>query len=180
MTMSRMSSYDKICETCPYIHRKHLKGSIYDNNLYKPLKLELNGSKILLVFQAPGEEEWKNGEAISSMKKQGGTAGKRIENSWGRRYKERTDYDITNVVQCFPGKSSTVRDGEPNVMAICACKERLKKAIEMEKYDKIITFGSIAKDVVDGILNGNFTNITVVNSKHPTGGISNADLDKLW
>lgn len=175
-----MSSYDKICETCPYIYRKHLKNTIFDNNLYTPLKLESNGSKILLVFQAPGEEEWKSGKAIFSMIKQGGTAGKRIENSWEREKKVRKDFDITNVVQCFPGKSSTVRDSEPNIMAICVCKERLKKAIEMYKYDKIITFGTIAKDVVDGILNSNLNNITVVNSIHPTGGLCNADLDNLW
>lgn len=104
MTVNRMKKYDDLCNDCPYNGGNHLEGTQFFNPKYTPLKLESNNSEILLVFQSPGEEEWKNGIAINPTKKQGGSAGIRILNSWKRCKRTRKDFDITNIIQCFPGK----------------------------------------------------------------------------
>jgi len=180
MISSRMSNYDKVCDICPYRKGMHLEGTIYKNIQYTPLKLESNSSRILLVFQSPGEEEWKNGKAILSISKQGGTAGKRIENSWNRTNMKRDDFDITNVVQCFPGKGLNGRDNIPQLMAICKCKERLEYVIKNGKYKKIISFGSIANEVISNIHKRNNSSFIHIQKNHPSGGVTNDELDKLW
>ena len=140
-----------------------------------PIELEKNESDILLIFQAPGIEEWKVGKAIQPTKKPGGTAGRRIELSWKRKGKVRADFDIINTVQCFPGNNGG-RDLSPNILSICSCQNRLREVIKNNKYDKIITFGKIAKNIIENLN----TPSTIINSKHPTGGLKNSDLDKLW
>lgn len=145
-----------------------------------PIGLEDNGSNVLLVFQAPGDVEWVKGLAIQPTQKVGGSAGRRIELSWGRTNQKRTNFDIINTVQCFPGNNNN-RDLEPNVMAICSCSKRLNSILIKKQYNKIITFGEIANEVVLVILQ-NITNNKpiIIKSKHPNGGVSQQELDKLW
>ena len=72
MTINRMKSYDQLCNGCPYNQGKHLKGTHFFSSSHTPLKLESNNSPTLLVFQSPGEEEWKHGIAIYPSTKIGG------------------------------------------------------------------------------------------------------------
>lgn len=173
-------SYDDNCQNCPYCRQDHLVGTEhFSERENPPITLEDNSSTVLLVFQSPGDKEWLVGKAIQPTKKQGGTAGVRIQNSWGRKNKSRTDFDIVNAVQCFPGNEGD-RDFDPNVMAICSCANRLRGILESKEYEEIIAFGEVAKQVVECLVKKlNFTP-KVVPATHPNGGVKNADLDALW
>jgi uracil-DNA glycosylase len=172
-------AYDSNCNNCPYEKQIHLSSKNRTNRVSPPIELENNNSEILLLFQAPGTEEWKEGQAIQPVKKQGGTAGRRIELSWERKHKNRNDFDIINTVQCFPGNNGN-RDLEPNTMSICSCSNKLEYILNTNHYSKIIAFGEIAQNVVENITNKLKIEIDIVKSKHPTGGLSNKDLDDLW
>jgi len=139
----------------------------------------MNNSKTLLIFQAPGTEEWKKGEAIQNVKKTGGTAGARIAQSWARINKNRSDFDVINAVRCFPGKVGE-RDIEPNVMSICSCSSKLENDLKNNDYNKIITFGKVAEQVVDSLIQRIDKKPEIINVKHPTGGIKKDELDSLW
>ncbi|OTE98023.1 hypothetical protein BCS42_11350 [Crenothrix sp. D3] len=153
--------------------------------------MEDNGSDTLLVFQAPGEEEWmKQGIPLYPEIKRGGTAGSRIKLSWEREQKcrntsspTRTDYDIVNVVQCFPDKdpnSNENRDAKPNVMAVCCCSNRLLTILQQKNYVKIIAFGDIAQQVLPSLISRLSLQPNFINAPHPTGGTLNTTLDALW
>ena len=171
--------YDSNCNNCPYKEQIHLNNENKTNRENPPIELENHNSEILLVFQSPGTEEWEKGQAIQAVKKRGGTAGKRIESSWERMNKNRNDFDIINTVQCFPGNDGG-RDLKPNNISICSCSNRLKQILTTNKYSKIIAFGKIAQSVVKHLTNNPKIKTEVIESKHPTGGLSNKDLDSLW
>ena len=174
-------SYDIHCELCPYYRQKHLNESVYfSNRLNPPIELEDNHADILLVFQAPGEEEWLKGEPIQPIKKPGGTAGSRIQASWDRTQKNRSCFDIINSVQCFPGKVSGKRDFEPDRLAVDCCSNRLLSILKLERYTKIITFGKLAFGTVTGLACSNLLKIKIVNAPHPNGGVNKTTLDALW
>lgn len=176
--------YDKYCSECPYFYQKHLPDSAKTTRSSPPIGLESNDSKVLLVFQSPGEEEWNVGMAIQPTKKRGGTAGSRIAQSWGRTGCARHNFDIINVVQCFPGKiyggNSGGRDAKPNQMAICACAYRLKNVFESQQYKRVIAFGEIAQDVVKSISSTTGFSGQVVEARHPSSGMTRSELDLLW
>ena len=113
--------------------------------------MENNNSDTLLVFQAPGIKEWEMGQAIQPIQKQGGTAGRRIELSGGRKQKIRNDFNIINAVQCFPGNNGD-RDLEPNIISIYSCLNRLEHIQKEKNYKRIILFGQIAQNVGDNLL----------------------------
>ena len=173
-------SYDSHCDNCPYKNQIHLNTDKKIDRKSPPIELENNDSNTLLVFQAPGTEEWKVGKAIQPIIKPGGTAGRRIELSWKSVGKSREDFDIVNAVQCFPGNNGD-RDLKPNSMSICSCSNRLKDILNGSSYTKIILFGEIAQNVVDNLINTlSLDEVDVQRSKHPTGGLSKKDLDDLW
>lgn len=173
-------SYNRFCTLCPYSNQQHLKGGNYlTNRNNPPILLENNSSSTLLVFQAPGIKEWEEGIAVYPEIKKGGSAGRRIELSWERKHKQRRDFDIINVVQCFPGRVG-IRDNFPSINAICNCKNRFRKVLENSNYKKIIAFGTIAIDVSKSILKEINKEVTLVEAIHPNGGITNEALDRLW
>jgi uracil-DNA glycosylase len=173
-------SYDEHCKNCPYNNQIHLNNGNKTDRKSPPIELENNKSDILLVFQAPGIEEWVVGKAIKSNIKQGGTVGRRIELSWRRKGKKRNNFDIINTVQCFPGRKED-RDLKPDNMSIFYCSNRLENILKTNKqYNKIILFGEIAQSVGDNLIKKLKLEVDVVKSKHPAGGLSNENLDNLW
>jgi len=172
-------SYDSNCDNCPYKNQIHLNNDNKTNRESPPIELESNNSDTLLIFQAPGTEEWIKGKAIQPVIKQGGTVGRRIELSWKRKKKNRNDFDIINTIQCFPGNNGN-RDLEPNNMSICSCSNRLESILKKNRYKRIIAFGEISQNVVDNLIRKLKLEVNVVKSKHPAGGLSNKNLDSLW
>lgn len=171
--------YDSNCNACPYHQQMHLRESHRTSRNSPPIDLEINNSNTLLVFQAPGKEEWRVGRAIQPTIKTGGSAGRRIEMSWERSNKQRADFDIINSVQCFPGNEGE-RDLVPDVMAICSCSQRLENILRTNAYKKIVVFGDIANQVIATICKRLKVTTRIVVGKHPNGGVSQIALDNLW
>lgn len=67
-----------------------------------PLSMEDNGASVLLIFQAPGVEKWRRGRPLISQNSF--SAGSRMAEAFQRAEQCRRHYNITNTVQCFPGK----------------------------------------------------------------------------
>jgi uracil-DNA glycosylase len=171
------------CSNCPYLDQNHLKGSNYvTQRPDPPIELEDNGSPVLLVFQAPGVVEWNVGKAIQPTKKQGGTAGSRLEKSWKTKGRQRSDFDIINAVQCFPGNPGGKgdRDYDPDSAARTCCAVRFTAAIKQKNYSEIIAFGHIAQTLVNQILPSLTNNPKFTAARHPSGGCSNSILNSLW
>lgn len=144
------------CIGCPYENAKQLPET--DQQIRKrPLSMEDNGAITLLIFQSPGIEEWKTGIPISS--KQPGSAGFKLDRAFGMIRKDRMDFDITNAVQCFPGKGTNTtaekpRDKNPPTQVINHCSQWLKLNIEAKnlnntnRYKLIVVFGAPATKAV--------------------------------
>lgn len=142
-----------------------------------PLSMERNGGTILLVFQAPGINEWKLGRPISSTER--GSAGSRLAKAFQLVGKTRTNFDITNTVQCFPGKqeaevSQRARDKPPLANARRHCSNWLRQDIDSDIYEKIVVFGSVAHKAVRELGYQDKPRFHWV--RHPAGGLSNAQL----
>lgn len=143
------SSYAN-CTDCPYIDGHHLTAE--DKAIQgHPLSLENNGSVILLIFQAPGIEEWKSGKPISSDNAR--SAGSKLKKAFQLLGRERVDYNISNAVQCFPGKQASTgkkapRDKLPPKAARNACLKWLREDIFSGNYTRVVVFGRHAKDAV--------------------------------
>lgn len=168
----RINIWYKECTGCPY------KGG---NSLLRqcvPIKIEDNGSDILLIFQAPGINELINGKAVQPTTVVGGSAGKRILNSWNRTGKSRVDFDIVEAVRCYPGANKQGRDKKPVKAAKQYCLKSLEREINQKQYSKIIAFGIIAQKMVKSISRKYACQI--IDATHPNGGCSNNDLDGLW
>ena len=170
-------SYDAHCNGCPYHKQQHLSSTQTTSRISPPIELEENNSNTLLVFQAPGDDEWRIGKAIQPTIKQGGSAGRRVASSWARCNKKRSDFDIINTVQCYPGNQGE-RDISPNIIAICSCSKRLENTLQTKSYNKIIAFGDVAYQVISSIYKQN--SVEIICGKHPNGGVLNNDLDALW
>ena len=171
--------YDDNCQKCPYYLQNHLIDMLRTTRKIPAITLENNSSTTLLVFQSPGDSEWHTGKAIQPTKKQGGTTGVRIKKSWERKNKLRTDFDIINAVQCFPGNDGD-RDLMPKPMVIDTCSQRLQEIVESKKYKKIIVFGRIAENSIKKLIKKLNYSTEVVSAPHPNSGIENAMLDALW
>lgn len=146
------SSYAN-CTGCPYIHGRHLTD---DEKALQghPLSLENNGSTILLIFQAPGIEEWKSGKPISSDNPK--SAGSKLKKAFQLLGRERGDYNVSNVVQCFPGKlassgTNAPRDKSPPKAVRNACLKWLREDISNGSYTQVVVFGRHAEDAVKGL-----------------------------
>jgi uracil-DNA glycosylase family 4 len=144
-----------------------------------PTPSESHGSKILLVFQAPGIDEWQKGMPLQPTIKPGGSAGRRIELSWNRMGVKRDHFDITNAVLCYPGQNKN-RDKMPVKKATICCMVNLEKTINIGKYSRIIAFGETASRSCGDILQKIKLENKLTIFKHPCGGCDNHSLDMLW
>jgi uracil-DNA glycosylase family 4 len=138
-----------------------------------PLSMEDHTASVLLIFQAPGIEEWKSGKPISSLDSK--SAGARLASAFHLAGKDRNDYNITNTVQCFPGKRghcsiSKPRDKTPPAKVRQHCNEWLRQDIEMYQYKRVVVFGALARKAVWELGYKNDPRFHFI--KHPTGGIS--------
>ena len=143
----------------PSSYSAHCIGLIYGRQLseemrtihYQPFSLEDNNSKILMLFQAPGVEEWKSGKPISSSSVK--SAGGKLRTAFQSIEKTRFDNNISNVIQCFPGQARTkendkLRDKSPPKAACNACSKWLADDMSKGSYKRIIVFGNCAKEAV--------------------------------
>lgn len=139
--------------------------------------MEDNGGSILLVFQAPGVSEWEVGRPIISNKPS--SAGARLARAFCQAGKTRQDFNITNTVQCFPGKKEarsgeTARDRSPVASARFHCSHWLRQDIEAHAYERVVVFGSHAREAVYALGYEHDPRFHCI--KHPTGGLSNVKL----
>lgn len=165
------------CQNCPY------------NNGTKsllPIGLEDNKSNKLLVFQSPGKDEWAGGTSTVSKQRipidstSCHSAANRMRKSFARKKVNRTDYDITEAVQCYPGRGKS-RDKKPKKTAITCCQQYLENAILTLKYSEIVCFGEIAYSMVGSIIKNNkIYGINYHLEKHPSSSVSNKDLDQSY
>ncbi len=173
---NKVTSFKK-CNNCPYNKGGQLM----------PIGLESYVGNIkLLVFQAPGEDEW-NGNTLNNQRVPIGStrphsAGSRMRSSFKRKNVNRTNFDITEAVQCYPGKKSGgTRDCHPSASSQKHCIQYLEKTIIEGKYKEIVCFGKIAYKMVDEIMTKNqLTGISVRLSKHPASRVSNLKLDSSY
>lgn len=161
------------CADCRYIHGRHLP-EVTKALRSHPLSLEDNGSRTLLIFQAPGVEEWKSGRPISSGS--ANSAGGKLKKAFHLRRKQRTDYNISNVVQCFPGKQAPggikqPRDKSPPKSVRRACSKWLLEDISKGNYTRVVVFGRHAEIAVKELGYENDSRFIFV--PHPTAsGVS--------
>jgi len=165
------------CADCRYIHGRHLP-DVAKALRSHPLSLEDNGSRTLLIFQAPGIEEWKSGKPISSDSAQ--SAGGKLRKAFHLLGKQRTDYNVSNVVQCFPGKQAPKgnkepRDKSPPKSVRIACSKWLREDISKGNYTRVVVFGRHAEKAVKELGYENDSRFVFV--PHPTAsGVSIAML----
>lgn len=164
------------CLGCPYENAEHLSKSERQVRAV-PLSMEVHSASVLLIFQAPGEEEWRTGKPISNTKSL--SAGGRLARAFKVIGKARADYSITNTVQCFPGKREQPgvgrsRDKLPPALVRQHCGQWLLDDIRSRPFSRIVVFGSFARKAVKALGYGSDERFIFV--KHPTGGLSNAEL----
>lgn len=169
---------NSFCQNCPYCNAKHLSTSI----LRMPLNAETRNVDTLLVFLAPGGNEWTgnggNDKPAPIISNNPRSTAARLRNSFNRIHKTRTDFDLTEAVQCYPGKNSNKRDKKPCVTAIVQCSNHLTNDIQRHAYSKIISFGVIANQVVDDIIHNQNISTQHIKLPHPSSGrLSNSMLD---
>jgi len=171
------TQYGCHCNGCPYLNADHLQPH-FQNMRSAPLSMEENDADVLLIFQAPGVNEWAKGKPVISTKH--GSAGVRLNAAFRRVNRTRQNFNITNTVQCFPGKKSAVgvsnpRDLAPKAAAQRHCAEWLRQDIEAHKYTRIVVFGTPAAKAVRKL---GFTDSKFKFIYHPAGGLKNVDLDE--
>lgn len=169
-------TYGEHCENCPYRNAAHLDESNLKSR-QSPLSMEDNGSDVLLILQAPGLKEWEEGKPVHSTDPR--SAGGRLTKAFEELSRTRGDYDITNTVQCFPGKESAEktgrsRDKKPDTKAINCCINWLSLDIGAREYKKIVVFGREAEKAVRDLGFGQDSRFKFC--KHPTGGLKESDL----
>jgi len=138
----------------------------------QPLSKESNNSSVLLIFQAPGCDEWNAGSPIISKNVRSAAA--RIKNALNRIRKKRSDFDITNSVQCYPGQNSSGRDKRPSQLMRGKCQSWLATDITSQ-YEKIVVFGNCARQSVLNLGYGSDPRFIFL--RHPSGGLTNIALD---
>lgn len=162
------------CQNCPY----NVSGRLHiapNTRLYSPLEKEDNNSNVLLIFQSPGEIEWEAGLPLQNLRN---GAGLRLQNSFERLGKCRSDFDITNTVQCYQGRGKNGRDKKPSKIAQEKCRQKLMIDIESKQYRKIIVFGAIARRQIEALGYSFDSNPRFTHLRHPSGGLTNEELDE--
>ena len=170
--------YDSRCCRCPYMDQRHLDPSERTSRNDPPVEAEVNGSDVLIVALAPGVEEWVCGHPLMPTRKRGGTAGRRIELSWNKKCRVRSQYDIVEAVQCYPGSGADGHDKTPSGDAVAACRERLRATLEQGSYRKAIALGEVAFESLSAASAD--VQLQTVKARHPNGGATTMDLNALW
>jgi len=165
-------NFNDYCTTCPY-NPANGYSEIPNDRRPAPLCMETNSPRILLIFQAPGADEWAARKPICSTNSSSTAA--RIRNSLARIGKSRSDFSITNSTQCYPGKGSSVRDKAPLTSARKCCANWLKQDIEAFAYARILVFGAKARSSVVEL--GYAGDPRFIFLRHPSGGLTSAVLD---
>lgn len=152
------------------------------------LKFENNNSSYLLVFQAPGFDEWNGGKSTVSGKRipldsnNRYSCAARMRNSFIRKGVSRTNYDIAEAVCCFPGKLKNGRDKKPNVSSRSSCTKNMATLLRKKSYTKITCFGNFAfqtvKDAISMI--PGWIGPTPIFASHPSSGVTNKALDSSY
>ena len=166
------------CAGCPYQNADHLP-KLFQKMRTAPLSMEENHAEVLLIFQAPGVNEWEKGKPVVSTKT--GSVGVRLEAAFLRANRTRQNYNITNTVQCFPGKKTqnsgiTSRDVAPPAAVRFHCAEWLRLDLEAHNYKRIVVFGAHARKSVYKLGFGTDSRFHFL--RHPAGGLKNIDLDR--
>lgn len=175
------NSYYQECEECPYFGQSHLYNKENVVRSFIPVKLEDNNSNILLVFQAPGINEWRTGLTIQPTKVKGGSAGVRILNSWNRKRKVRANFNIVEAVRCYPGKDIGGRDKRPRKKAIECCSKILQREIKSGNYNEIIVFGTPANNSIKSTSLYNSIKMNIKYIAHPNSSkCRSSELDSMW
>lgn len=169
---------NSFCQSCPYCNAKHLSSS----TAKIPLNAEIRKTNTLLVFLAPGENEWTGNcgktQPAPIISDNPRSTAARLRNSFNRIHKTRMDYDLTETVQCYPGKNSNKRDRRPCEAAISQCANHLMADIQGHAYTRIISFGVIANKIVEDIIIKLNTPVQHIKLPHPSSGkLSNSLLD---
>lgn len=154
-----MCKYIECSDACPYkkcsnAPAKNL-GYILKKKNNGPLDLfsRCNTNSTLLVFEAPGIDEWKNEEPVSSQRK--GGAAVKFNNELKNKNKNKEDYDIAEAVRCFPGtstKTDNQKDSKELKKAAKYCQKYLELVLEAKNYVKIVCFGKVAKDSISSVV----------------------------
>lgn len=147
---NRRCPYKK-CSSTPsknhlYIHSKRNNGPV---DLYSLQPT----NDILVVFEAPGIDEWRKGEPICSQRR--GSAAYKFNTELSKQGKQKSNYDIAEAVRCFPGTSTTSSNQKKQQEldeAAKHCKKYLKAIILNKNYKKIVCFGEVAKKSVTSIM----------------------------
>lgn len=166
------TTFNEHCRNCPYSPEK-LDTVTPNNRPHAPLYMEGNSSETLLIFQAPGFDEWEKRKPICSTNPNSAAA--RIRNALIRIEKPRTDFSITNSTQCYPGKGNFHRDKAPLSSARKCCANWLKQDIDAFDFSLVIVFGAKAKKSVTEL--GYASDPRFIFLRHPSGGLSNINLD---
>lgn len=179
------------CSNCPYIHQGHLVQQHYAIPSV-PLSIDYgNNADVLLIFQAPGLDEWI-GNTLSKRRipidsNNSHSAAARIRNSMRRKGASRNNYDITEAVQCFPGRNSNGRDKKPSTTSMRCCLRHLVNDLSQKQYAQIIAFGHIAYQMATDAVNIINTNLKIGLTQpapkyapHPSGGVTNSTLDASY
>lgn len=167
------TTFNNHCQICPY-NPVNGHSDTPKNRSPAPLFMEANSPHALLIFQAPGGDEWAARKPICSANPNSAAA--RIRNSLVRIDKSRTDFSITNSTQCYPGKGNSIRDKAPLTSARKCCVNWLKQDIEAFAFSRIIVFGAKAKSSVSEL--GYTSDPRFLFLRHPSGGLGNAVLDE--
>lgn len=108
------------CDSCPLNNKKKVPA-------------EMNGTKIMLIGEAPGKHEEEIGKPFIG-----------VSGSLLRRCIDVSHTYITNVVKCRPTLDNQDKDRQPSIEEISCCQPILCSEIENVKPDIIVTFGSVA------------------------------------
>ena len=166
----------QLCDlTCPFnVNNQNTFTNSRPKDANFPVMLEDNNSRILLVFEAPGFYEWKNKCPIydSRYLEKRDSAGSRMAQAFEDCEINRKDYDIAEVVSCFPGPQGGIKQYEVAMASIC-CRKYLFDYIYNKRYDKIVCWGYIAHNsVIDIVREIQGTDVfycpSIMSAKHPT------------
>ncbi|MFA5433289.1 MAG: hypothetical protein WC319_10560 [Candidatus Paceibacterota bacterium] len=147
-----------------------------------------SNAQILLVFQAPGIDEWVgntiSGNQLPIDSVNPHSAAARMRNSFTRRTlagnpTNRAMYDITESVQCFPDKYKSGRDKKPLSAARNCCNIHLQNDLSAKQYQSIICFGQVAFNLTQQAIRniGSWKGPTPILAQHPSSRVSNTLLD---
>lgn len=181
------------CSLCPYFNQQHLTGinSIYSIQNPTPLSMDIgSNADTLLIFQAPGVDEWTgntvSGNRIPIDSQNSHSAAARMRNSMQRNVVQRTNYDITEAVQCFPGKRNNGRDKKPSSISQRCCLQHLIADLSQKQYNKIVAFGKVAyKSAMLAVNTVNHLKLGITQpqptfAQHPSSGVDKTTLDSSY